>query len=449
VLVKARRGRQAAAQQLSEIEEQLINDTAELRRLQARRENLGTGASESQRADLESRRKATREELSELCARIAENVPAVAPVLSNMALVRAALEAVEVRLSAAGTAEASLIRRIKDQLPAWLKGAPISLSDQDRIALREILELKLDSLIDAGVDAGLFTGMEIGRAERLRADLLKWTVAGSELKSIHAANLIDAFRLQGELNQIEDSLTRIEVGSQSNLEEYKRVMTSIATIEERIADMNQRKGQQQTRQSEAEEEINRQERRLKYLESSQVQATKNADEARFIRRVARTLNDLREALRTSIRAEVEAMISDRFISLVFEHPLVHSVELDDTYTMYFKDENGKRIGNASLSSGLKQLAATALLWAMKDAAGRDFPVIIDTPLGRIDRENQNNLLINYYPRISSQVIILPTNSEIDTNKLGVLDPHVAGHYTIRNEDGDRARIDRGSLVESV
>ncbi|QFY41545.1 hypothetical protein F6R98_01995 [Candidatus Methylospira mobilis] len=40
----------------------------------------------------------------------------------------------------------------------------------------------------------------------------------------------------------------------------------------------------------------------------------------------------------------------------------------------------------------EQLAATALLWALQDVSGRKLPVIFDTPLGRIDRQHQDNLL---------------------------------------------------------
>jgi DNA sulfur modification protein DndD len=99
-----------------------------------------------------------------------------------------------------------------------------------------------------------------------------------------------------------------------------------------------------------------------------------------------------------------------------------------------------------LSAGLKQLAATALLWAMKEVPGHEMPVVIDTPLGRIDRENQENMLLNYYPHLSHQVIILPTNAEIDHRKRNLIINHVAQEYVISNETGDAAHIRPGSLL---
>jgi hypothetical protein len=57
------------------------------------------------------------------------------------------------------------------------------------------------------------------------------------------------------------------------------------------------------------------------------------------------------------------------------------------------------------------------------------------------------MLHNYYPKLSHQVIVLPTNAEIDGRKLAILEPHVALHYKIVNETGQSARIELGALVE--
>lgn len=89
---------------------------------------------------------------------------------------------------------------------------------------------------------------------------------------------------------------------------------------------------------------------------------------------------------------------------------------------------------ASLSAGMKQLAATALLWALKEASGREVPLIVDTPLGRIDRAHQENLLTRYYPTVGRQVIVLPTDSELDEGKYRVLAPHVFREYHLINDE---------------
>ena len=92
------------------------------------------------------------------------------------------------------------------------------------------------------------------------------------------------------------------------------------------------------------------------------------------------------------------------------------------------------------------MAATALLWAMKEVPEHEMPVIIDTPLGRIDKENQDHMLLNYYPRLAEQVLVLPTNAEIDDRKYELIRDRIAKEFRIKNDTGDSASVHIGSLL---
>ena len=59
-----------------------------------------------------------------------------------------------------------------------------------------------------------------------------------------------------------------------------------------------------------------------------------------------------------------------------------------------------------LSAGEKQIYAIAILEALAKTSGRHLPIIIDTPLGRLDSEHCTKLINNYFPYASHQVIIL-------------------------------------------
>ena len=446
-LAKTSGAAEVARNELERIDEELVNDTIELRRLTTRRENLSSGASEAQREALDTRRLALSDQLRETSDAIATTLPPDVPMLANLGLVRRALEAVEARLAAAGAAEVVLVRRVRTDLPKWIEEAPVDLEPAEICVLSETISERLGGLVASASDNGLFSRLELGRADRLRASLLRWATVGPDRRGIQVANLTEAHRLRIELQQINDALMEIEVGSQANLERYKEVVAEIAKLDERIAEHNQRKGVLQDKLTELTGEERKLKELQKSLQESRDEAAKQYRDLRFYSAVVRTLNEVTEGLRREMRDNIENLINDRFRLLLTGHPLIDKITLDESYTMFFLDGAGRHIGRSSLSSGMKQLAATALLWAMKDSAGYDMPVVIDTPLARIDRGNQTNLLCNYYPKLSHQVIVLPTDAEIDRNKLEMLRPNIWKEFSLKNQDtGESADIVEGSLV---
>ena len=438
---------EAARNELERINEDLVNDTIELRRLTTRRENLSSGASEAQREALDTRRLALRNQLDETSGAIASTLPPDVPMLANLRLVRRALQAVEARLAAAGAAEVVLVRRVQADLPKWIEEAPVELDPAQISVLCETISERLGGLVASAGDSGLFSKLELGRADRLRTSLLRWVTVGPDRRGIQVTNLIEAHRLRIELQQVNDALMEIEVGSQANLESYKKVVAEIAELDDRIATHNQRKGVLQDKLAEMAEEERKLKEQQTSLQVSRDEAAKVYSDLRFYSRVVRALNEVTEGLRREMRGNIERLINDRIRLLLTDHPLIDKITLDESYTMFFLDGAGHSIGRSSLSSGMKQLAATALLWAMKDSAGYDMPVVIDTPLARIDRRNQTNLLCNYYPKLSHQVIVLPTDAEIDRSKLEMLRPNIWKEFTVRNQDtGESADIVEASLV---
>lgn len=79
----------------------------------------------------------------------------------------------------------------------------------------------------------------------------------------------------------------------------------------------------------------------------------------------------------------------------------------------------------SLSAGERQIYAIAMLDALAKTSGRKLPIIIDTPLGRLDSKHRKKLVENYFPSASHQVIILSTDTEIDKTYLTSLKDHIS------------------------
>jgi len=57
-------------------------------------------------------------------------------------------------------------------------------------------------------------------------------------------------------------------------------------------------------------------------------------------------------------------------------------------------------------------------------------MIIDTPLGRLDIENQKLILKEFYPNASKQVIMLPTPSELRAKEFSILNNFITDKYCL-------------------
>ncbi|WP_391528473.1 DNA sulfur modification protein DndD [Photorhabdus akhurstii] len=92
---------------------------------------------------------------------------------------------------------------------------------------------------------------------------------------------------------------------------------------------------------------------------------------------------------------------------------LHAHINSDTFDVELVDENKSIINRKSLSAGEKQIYAIAILEALAKTSGRDLPVIIDTPLGRLDSKHRDKLINYYFPYASHQVVLLSTDTEVD------------------------------------
>jgi DNA sulfur modification protein DndD len=107
--------------------------------------------------------------------------------------------------------------------------------------------------------------------------------------------------------------------------------------------------------------------------------------------------------------------------------LIKDITIDDrTYEVHITDRNGHEIKKSGLSAGEKEVFAVSLLWGLAQTSQVKLPIIIDTPLSRLDSTHRDNIVNNYFPNAGDQVIILSTDTEIDTDYYRSLKPRLSG-----------------------
>ena len=97
------------------------------------------------------------------------------------------------------------------------------------------------------------------------------------------------------------------------------------------------------------------------------------------------------------------------------------------------DKEGNLIEKETLSKGEQQLYATALLKTLVDESGIQFPIFIDSPLQKFDKKHSKNIITEFYPSISKQVVLYPlVEKELTENEYSLLFPFIKQTFIIKN-----------------
>lgn len=109
--------------------------------------------------------------------------------------------------------------------------------------------------------------------------------------------------------------------------------------------------------------------------------------------------------------------------------------IDDVMDIELIDKNNQIIDKDSLSKGEQQLYATALLKALVDESGIRFPVFIDSPLQKFDKYHSKNIIKEFYPAISEQVVLFPLlEKELSELEYEYLKPNVDKVFVIESQN---------------
>ena len=154
------------------------------------------------------------------------------------------------------------------------------------------------------------------------------------------------------------------------------------------------------------------------------------------RKISQRISQVKELLATynlklldEIRGDLENSILEKFNTLLRKDNLIDRVIVEDSFNLKLKLKN-EEVEFNSLSAGERQLLASAILWTLVELSGVEMPVIIDTPLGRLDSEHRKTLINRYFPFCSSQVAILSTDTEIINHYYKELSPFLGKQYLL-------------------
>lgn len=211
------------------------------------------------------------------------------------------------------------------------------------------------------------------------------------------------------------------------------------------------------RQSDMIESLHRQRdvlvaKRVQLMKAIAEKEHANDDNARIVKYAAMSivaLNEFKVRLQRAKIAQLSQTATQCFRSLVEKDSLIRAIKVDtDNLDVTIWGSDGKEVLKTQLSAGEQQMFAVSIIWALALTSGYKAPVVIDTPMARLDSSNRANFVTKYLSAASSQVVVLSTDEEINGRYLDMIRGNVADYYTLLyNEDAQCTSIVSGYFKE--
>ena len=241
-------------------------------------------------------------------------------------------------------------------------------------------------------------------------------------------------KLGVELEKISRDLTdnRRKQNLAPDEEALKPIFTELNSLTEERGALKQRLLSIQEEVKGLEVQLAENQRALSKLIEANEKYNKTKNQINLAKKSQLVLTEYTERI-TQLKIEgLRASIAELFNFLIRKDALVADVQINPkTFEVTLFDKKNNQILKDDLSSGEKQLFAISVLWALAKSSGRPLPVIIDTPLGRLDSDHRINLVKHYFPNAAHQVIVLSTDTEVDKDLFKALKPSVSHCYHLQ------------------
>lgn len=243
-------------------------------------------------------------------------------------------------------------------------------------------------------------------------------------------------KAKAELYSIEKKIREAEKNAESDyiqaLRQKKQGMeTEISKLLEDIARLNVEIGQKKENIKAAKQ---KKEILSKKIDVSSKNKAIDKEATLLIQTIQRFLLRFKDEKKKSL----EKKLQEKLTSFLHKKELVHNVVVDiqgngEDVDINLFDAGGRKIDKGILSMGERQMFASALLGALVEETGLDFPVFIDSPMQKFDVNHSQNILTKFYPNVSRQVILFPLlMKELAEDEYDLIEKYVKKAYLIEN-----------------
>jgi DNA sulfur modification protein DndD len=211
------------------------------------------------------------------------------------------------------------------------------------------------------------------------------------------------------------------------------------SIEGETSDLNEKKGGFKNDKKRLKQ---RQEELRKKIDDSRKYSAKDEKAQKVINKLKLFIKSFKEEKKKSLEKNLLRELN----TLMHKKGFIQNVKVDinksgDDVDINLYNSREEKLDKGSLSMGERQMYASALLKALVDESDIEFPVFIDSPMQKFDKDHAENVIKEFYPNVSKQVVLFPLlHKELTVSEYKLLKPQISKAYLIDNYSTDASRF---------
>lgn len=167
---------------------------------------------------------------------------------------------------------------------------------------------------------------------------------------------------------------------------------------------------------------------------------------KILEKLVAELKDFIKSFKDEKKKSLEENMLSQLNTLMHKKDFIKRVVVDinrhgDDVDINLYNSRKEKIDKGSLSMGERQMYASALLKALVDESDIEFPVFIDSPMQKFDKDHAENVIKEFYPKVSKQVVLFPLiHKELTSDEFQLLKPKISKSFLIHNTSTDSSEF---------
>lgn len=244
--------------------------------------------------------------------------------------------------------------------------------------------------------------------------------------------------IKAQIDEIDNYLS-IDINEDTLNKLYKQIRTleqQIVDIEATLSTLKQKRSSANGEFLKASSEFNK---KVAFMLERMETDDDNKRATKYYEMALRVLEKFSVKIQERKTDVLGATITSCYKNLANKKNLIEQIVMDPiSLDLKYLSKEGNVVEKSALSAGEKQLMVISILWALAICSKKKLPVIIDTPLSRLDSNHRKALIKKYFPFASEQTIILSTDSEIDQNYYQLMKDNIGDEFMLQYDDESRS-----------